>query len=278
MIRRLFLLPVLAAALSGCSPKPAESQPMAHLPAGTRVELALATPLEAGKQSEGDLVDLVVAKPVAASNGRVLIAEGARAQGKVAWSRNEGTLSGLMRQPARLAIELEGVDAVDGRRVTISADQGGKKDARFDFDRENTSRSAVNLDPVWQDQALRDALSKAAEALASGNSDELDQVPADTLRRAVEQLGLRQAEAQLKSDSDGTLRALKSLASGKGLAEAALGGQPLAVLKGVGELVGLLDDTANRLGRMLKGRTIKAPLGMRITGYVAEGVDVKADR
>lgn len=261
---------LIAIFLSGCKSETSSAKtptPAAiELISGTPIKLLLAQALSAGSTREGSQVRFLVAKDVVVDN-RVVIAKGAEAIGTVSWSRSEGSLSSVMNRPARLAVKLESVKAVDGSTVPLST--------KIQFDRNNTSAAAnVNVsDQLWSDSAKREILTKIAQDLAEGRTPDVSgATEKEALASALQDLGLNDAK-KLLNDDKATFEGLLSTLAGSAVQPL---GQVDLALHAVKQLGGLVEGVGTRLGGIFKGRTIRAPIGMEITAKTETKATVKA--
>lgn len=267
---------VLSFAVAGCVPKSEEPE-AAHGPvklaAGADVQVLLLKPLEAGTAKEGEAVPFVVARDVPGEGGVAAIRAGAPAEGSVTWSRSEGTLSGLANRPARLAVKVDRVQAVDGTWIDLTM-----RDEAHQFTRANTGRRAA-LDVVEElatDPNQRETLEKLARLFEDPDSIDLNSPEGRRMLDVLaERLDLPQTRQLVAQDEVRRAQGLVERIRAGGSAAAILGGSTLATVAAVGELAQLADDVGSRLGRMLRGRTIKAHVGTPVTAQVAEDVLVR---
>lgn len=259
--------------------KSAEPGPI-ELPAGTRVPLRLLATLEAGRAKEGAPVVLMVAEDVKGADGRVAIRQGALARGEVVWSRSEGTLSGLLGEPARLHVRLDKVLAVDGSELALAADRNDA-DRPYEFTRANTRPPSqpARLESALQDDEVRQLAEQLAMAYAGEQDTDFlrDEGSRAALNRLAEQLSLNETRRLLGAGSQPANRLgsaldlvrrgdIRALAAG----DAALG------LAAVGELANVAGQVGSRFSRMLRGRTIRAFAGTEVEAFLAEDVQVRS--
>jgi len=254
---------------------------VATLSKGTEVPLILLRPIEAGGSREGLLVPFMVSADVTDEAGHVLIPKGTVAEGEVTWSRSEGTLSGLMNQPARLAVRFNRTRGAGGESVHLCAEID-KPDEAFQFTRENTGLAA-RFDGPTLDEALSETVAKSlSEFFASGDPSRLE---AETEARkwlieATKAPGLESARAFLDPDAperaqaDDLKRVVKHLQDGTITKLAAP--ELMLAANALSELGRLASSVDRSLSAKLKGRTIKAYAGTPVTARVADEVKVKA--
>ncbi|HVL39850.1 MAG TPA: hypothetical protein VM328_10720 [Fimbriimonadaceae bacterium] len=271
-MRRLILL-VTASLAWGCSKGPSPEQPPVRvtLPQGTEVRLLLLAQLEAGQAKVGDRVPFVVAEDVVV-DGRTLISAGAPASGEVVWSRSEGTLSALANQPARLAVKLTEVEMATGAKARLETDGDA-----YQFTRANTGGGTTGrvIEDLMRDPDRRQVLEQLAGMFESGSSADLSSPEArEVLQALAAEMNLpRTLELVRRQEMERAESLIARIKEG-GSAAAILGGSHLATVAAVGELARLADDVGSRLGRMLRGRTIKAHVGTPVTARVAEDMAI----
>lgn len=251
-----------------------EPKPVAFkLQKGQPVELMLAKRLDAGACKEGDYAPLVLAEDLLDSSGTVVLTKGAVVDAEVSWSRSEGTLSGVMGQPARLEIRLKPLK-IDGTQSVPLTAEAEKTDEPFAFNRSNTGLPGTNsekLEELLKDEINRQTLEQVAK-MFDGEEVDLgsDQAKA-SLQRIASELGLNETRQLVEKGSSDWQRvgdSVKKLQSGS-LLSLATGDGALA-LGAVMELANLAGDVGGKLADSLKGRTIRAFPGTRLTVYVAE--------
>ncbi len=240
------------------------------LPGGTSVPLRLATSLHAGREKEGNHVLLVVDQDVL-SNGIVVVPKGTVVMGSISQSRSEGTLSSLMNQPARLAVKVP-VLTVQGSDVALELEKGDE----FEFDRANTSVASIDLKRQLEDPKSRELLVQLVQSLDSANvSAALEGTAEESLREVAESCGLTELAKASSLQKDSVRTMLDSLSTPQGIARLASGGDLELALQATSQLIRLGESAADRLGKSLKGRTIRAPIGMRIEARTAAPLTVK---
>lgn len=250
--RNLALLLLVGGCSAAPAPKPAVP---VTLPEGTKLSARLVTPISAGGSNVGDTLILVTDKPAGP------IPVGSPITAKVTQSRSEGTLSGLLNQPARLAMEVNSIE-VGGKSYKARFADGKE----FSFNRDNTSEAFVDLKQALEDPEQRKVLEQLVATLADGKLPEVDDEKA--LRSLAQGLGLTQIEAAAQNASVGSL--LKELQSPAGLARLAAGNQLEMALGAATEVFRLANSATRGLGRALRGRTIRAPVGMSFDLELAE--------
>lgn len=242
--------------------------------------MVLLRQIEAGSTREGLLVPFMVAEDVVDDAGHVLIPKGSVAEGEVTWSRSEGSLSGLMNQPARLAVRFNRTRAAGEESVHLCADLK-KPDEAFQFTRENTGRSDVEGGQSLEG-ALNESVAKSLnEFFTSGDPSRLD---AETEARqwlieATKAPGMEAARAYLdpeapeRASQDSLGRVVKHLQDGTITKLAAP--ELMLAANALSELGRLASSVDRSLGSKLKGRTIKAYAGTKVTAFVKDEVKVK---
>lgn len=262
--------------LFGCKPYTQQDSRYETLPAGTAIEAILMKPLESGVEEEGDQVPLIVAKDVLSPSGGTLVPRGSSISARVAWSRRERTLDGILGRPARLQLRLESVQAADGTIVPLAADASLDPKATVELNRANTSRFApdrrqeVALDDPKNEQAIRALASVMADGTLPVSADR------DSLLQAVDQLGLTHTAKLIREDQSSQVQELVDKAkSGANLASLLTGGSASLALDAILEVAGLASGLPDRFDRALHGRNIKAYIGTPVTAYVAEDARVR---
>lgn len=241
---------------------------------GTAVKLMLLEQIESGATPEGDEVTFMVAEDVKGPNGAVAIPKGSIATATVSWSRRADTISTFTNRPARLAVKLKSVKAANGDEVPLTASEA-EDDGAFQFTRGNTGRTELSskVESLWGTEEGQKLLTQVQELLEDGQS--LDSVEnAEALSKAIEKLEMPNATELVKQGRIGEVQGiLDKLKSGQGLAE--LAASNLTGLGAVMELANLAGDVGNRLGRMMKGRNIKAYVGTPVDAVVSEQVTLQ---
>lgn len=241
---------------------------------GTIVRLTLLQPLHSGEAKVGDKVLFVVSQPVRAAGGEELIAVGTCALATVTQSRAAGTLSQLLRQPARLAIRFDGILMPTGERVALAA-RGETEE--FAFTRDNTGPvvSEATLSALLERPETQRALSKLAQSAERGGLSELDadRESAATIALAARRLGLtriaKSAEEAKLSEVGTLLSNLKSLPE---RAVVLTESSTLAVV----ELAALASGTDDWLRGRLKGPNIRAHPGTVVEATLREDTRISA--
>jgi len=88
--------------------------------AGTEIHAALDTPLSSKTSKPGDRFTATVSDPVRATNGAIVIPEGARVEGEVAESEDAKTLTALKDKP-KLSLRLRDVVLPTGQTLPLTA-------------------------------------------------------------------------------------------------------------------------------------------------------------
>lgn len=163
------------------------------LPKGTVVRLVLLQPIRSGEAKVGDKVVFVVREPVRATNGDEVIPVGTCALATVTQSRAAGTLSQLLRQPARLAVRFDSLTTDAGVRIPLSASGENGEHA---FTRDNTGPpvSEATLDAVLRHPTTQRALTELAQRVQRGDYRGLDEDAqlSEAVAGAARRLGLSQ--------------------------------------------------------------------------------------
>jgi hypothetical protein len=242
---------------------------------GTAIPLMLAKQLNAGEAKEGDYVPLLVAENVIV-NGSTVIPKGTLAEGEVTWSRSEGSLSGLMNQPARLEVRIKGLK-LDSGSVALCALQE-EPDKPYAFTRENTGKPVT--DEAKVEELLKDELNRQlAEKLADlfdGKTPDMSTPDAQAaLQKIAGEMGLNDTSkllAQGQSNVGQIAGTIERLQRGdiSGIAK----GDLSLSLGAVMELANLAGGLGDKLSRSLKGRTIRAYPGTRLEVFVASDATV----
>lgn len=285
-MRSLLTFAFAGLVIAGCggpaAPKPeTKKEPVVSVLAkGVEVPLILLRQIEAGSSREGLLVPFMVAEDVTDEAGQILIEKGAVAEGEVTWSRSEGSLSGLMNQPARLAVRFNRTRAAGEESVHLCADVEKPEEA-FQFTRENTGRSEVEGGQSLEG-ALNETVAKSLnEFFTTGDPSRLD---AETEARqwlieATKAPGMEAARAYLdpeapeRASSDSLGRVVKHLQDGTITKLAAP--ELMLAANALSELGRLASSVDRSLSAKLKGRTIKAYAGTKVTAFVKDEVKVK---
>lgn len=275
MKRSLILLFVVFALLAGCAKKEPERSVLSK---GTSVRLMLLKELHAGRESVGSPVQFLLMEDVRDAKGRLLMKKGSPVSAKVSRSRGEGTLSGAMNQPARLNITFDQTKAVDGTQVLLSADKGGARDAEYEFTRANTGipGKSRSMESALDDEERRQLLVRLAEMISENRDGNLSNDPRseELVRGLADQLGLSDTRAlDAKGDLDKATGLLGQVSSGR-IDLDLLMSASLGTVNSLIELTQVAAFAVNRVGGMLKGRTIRAHFGTEVTAYVAADATV----
>ncbi len=238
---------------------------------GQPVELMLAKRLDAGSCKEGDYVPLIVAEDVKDATGTVGIPKGTVVDGEVAWSRSEGTLSGMVGQPARLEIRVKGAKLDEAHTIPLCASVEDPEKA-YAFTRDNTGlpgSETIQLDAILKDEAKRQALEQLNKAM-SGEEVALESTETQmAIQRIAQELNLSETQKLVESSGSswiGLSSSLKDLQKGNLLSIA--GGEGTLAVGAAMELINLAGQVGGQITDKLKGRTIRAFPGTRVTVYL----------
>lgn len=243
---------------------------------GLEVPLVLLTPLESGGSEEGKEVKLVAAENVKVG-GKVVIAQGAIATGKVTKSRSGTLVGAITNMPARLEVELDQIKAVDGKPIKLRTHAIGEP---FEFTQANTKpeEKSSTVDLV-RDEKARDFVASLARQIATGK-----ELNPDDKQKADEQLKdlagrygfentekfLRGSKGAKKSDIPGLLESVQ-----KGDLQGLTGVDALLAIKAAGEILDVGSSIDRSLRNMFKGSNITARVGTAVPAYVAEDIAIK---
>lgn len=261
------LVPALA--LMGCSALPGAKPKQVAVAQGTKVELMLMQPLDAGGSEVGLKVPLALAEDLMV-DGQVVARKGTVVEGKVTRSRGASVAAQLIRQPARLEIEVGELATTGGDALALAG--------TYEFTRENTQADVrqSRLETAWDTPEGREALSKLAERLADGDRGaRLDDPETEkALALLAKDLGLEDTRRLIEGDGAseglaGTLRALE-----KGNLSTLAGGELSLALGAISELGRVAGSVDRTLRERVKAPTIRAPIGTRLTVEVAEAAEV----
>lgn len=109
-----------------------------NMPRGTEIRLVLLKDLNSGGSVVGEEVPFMVARDIVVGD-RVIVPEGTLIAGTVKQARREGALSAMVwDKPARLAVEFEALEDIDGNRVVVKARLNGSQQHLYHFNRDNT--------------------------------------------------------------------------------------------------------------------------------------------
>jgi hypothetical protein len=276
---------VLVFAALGCQGKteaPATPTPAmieADLPAGTRIPAMLMKQLESGIDEEGSEVPMVVTEDIKDSAGHVVIPKGTPMQGRVTWSRREGTLDGMFNRPARLNFAIETTVAADGQAVDVCADPKDPK-AAFELNRANTGTAgaAETLEAVSRDERDEKVLVAMQQLFENGDARELESEQGrERLRAIAQKLNLPGLQSVAQQNDLGKIKGLlDNLRKGSSLSRlspAALDG-PMT-FTAIMEMAQVARQVNDRMNKASHGRNIKAYIGTPVTAYVARPLKVK---
>jgi hypothetical protein len=265
---------ILVIALLGCQPLANPIPPVSAskaIPKGQPIPLVLAMNLNAGEAKEGQEVALLVAEDVKV-DGEILIPKGTPAKGEVSWSRSEGSLSGIMGQPARLEVKVKEVE-LPQESLEIGTDEKDPSKP-YSFNRGNTGipvAARSGIENLLKEDAARQVLEKLDKAFDGESVDLNSEEGKKALIEIARQSGLSDTQKLLdsgKGDIGQIQNVISRLQRGdvSGLAK----GDLSLSLNSVLELANLVGGLGDRLSRTLKGRTIHASAGTRVQAFAAE--------
>lgn len=241
----------------------------------TPVELMLLRELESGRTPTGSKAPFLVLEDVKTDTGIVAIPKGSVVYGEVTWSRGEDALSVVANRPARLAVRLGEVTAVDGQKIALRADD----DAEFQFDRANTGRVnlAETLSEAWDNEEDRKLLIELRDFVETGKAPSFDpNAKSEDLASLSARLrldGIKKLAEEGRIDE--VARLMDDVKSGRDRVSL-VGGDPVTTLLMMSDLGQLAGGVTDRLSRMLKGRSIRAHVGTKVEAFVAESATVSA--
>lgn len=256
----------------------------AKLPASTPVRLVLLSDLAAGRSKVGERVIFLVGEDVRSSDRLIAIPKGSLAEGEVAWSRSEGMLSAAMNRPARLTVKLLSLRLPGGGTVPLSAAPDGKSDEPYAFDRGNTQIQRV-ADEVAEmvkgaEQSAVETLAQSLDTfLQTGDAGALNSSEAsrEALSRILQAPEFDKARSLMANGNpEKSAEPLSRLIrEARGGSVASLAAPELALALGAlqefGKLVGSIDAG---LGRVFRGRTLRAHPGTDVQAYLASDFEV----
>jgi len=243
------ILGSLVARSSKSEPEKSEAKALQQpieAPAGTKVPLLLLERLESGPSLEGEKVRLCVAEDVSV-NGRLAFEKGAEAEGEVSWSRRGDIGSSIANKPARLAIRVLSVQAVDGTRVTLKVEND-----QHEFKPENTTVDTADVPKI--EEVLTEPEREALQAFSDRGLESLQD---ESTRRELESL-LGRAKG-LPNEAK-KIRLNEILGAGR----VASGD-----LSGLLAISNLAEAGLNGLAGMVKTKQVVAPVGCRILAETA---------
>ncbi|MBA3726082.1 MAG: hypothetical protein H0W86_06430 [Armatimonadetes bacterium] len=259
---------ICLALVVGCAQSVAQTS---ELKAGTKIRTILLRELTSGGSNEGDSVPLLAMEDVKDAEGRVLIAKGAIAYGKVAWSRGATGFTSVAKQPARLAITIETTIASDGQPVELKADKEDKE-GRYRLTQDNTSRERASdaLSELLEGADSKETLEQIQKMFEGGEIPAFRPNTEDVARR----LGLANTLALAQK---GGLAAIPGLLRdiGRGSLTHIAGAEAGLLVGAINELANVGGQVGGWIAGRLKGSNIRAYAGTPITVYVAKPVAVK---
>jgi hypothetical protein len=241
---------------------------------GTKLDLVLLRPLHSGIKV-GTTASVVVAKDVLAE-GRVVIPAGQIAKLEVVRSREASAVTSLVNQPARLEVRFLDL-GLDGVRVRLCADLEDPE-APLSLTRASSDRDQASaaLKSLWSHPETQRFLSDlSARMNGEGLGEDFDDPDSRRILEDVAaELGLA-ATKRVSADgkSVGTMLAVTDRIA-QGSFESLDATEALLVVQAVAELGRLASGVDRSLRGAIKGRNISAPIGTRLTAYVARDVEV----
>lgn len=268
--------------VAGCGPSsaPETGAPApperATLREGTPVRLTLLRRLESGRTPEGETFSLALAEDLKDAQGRVVVARGTPATGRVDWSRGGDVARLVANQPARLAITFDALSPAGGVPVPLRATAQPAENGRLEFNSENTQPPALSEDlasAVRGDPGAQEALRALALALAQDQPTQtLTAEQQRSLADLAGKLGMSETSAVLREEgADG--KTLGGLARGDLSALAQVGGAN--ALGGALMLAGAVESVGRSIDGWFKVRQVVAPVGLEVTAYVARDSEVR---
>jgi hypothetical protein len=141
--------------------------------AGTEIHAALDTPLSSKTSKPGDRFTATVSDPVRATNGAIVIPEGARVEGEVAESEDEKTLTALKDKP-KLSLRLRDVVLPTGQTLPLTAtlvsvhQTGGKNPQKVTEHQIESSRNGKDSNSIGADTPPARSFGGPIKGLAIG--------------------------------------------------------------------------------------------------------------
>jgi hypothetical protein len=257
-----------------------------ELPADRRIRLMLLKNLSTTHTRHNETVPFVVTSDVRDPDGKLLIAKGTPAFGRVVWVRGEGPISAtILDLPARLQVRILETRAVDGQTVRLKAHRERGPSEPFVFTRDNTTaqlESRLELREAWKDPKTREVLTQLVSMLESDEVPEgLDSgAQREVLRRVSKSLELDTALGLIEEGKapqlQSLLNTLRTVQDPNVFSQSEWTGIQFALaMQAVQEVARLGRDMVGYIGGRLQGRNIRAPIGMDIDAYTAESVQIK---
>src|SRR5687767_7777176 len=217
---RFLPLPILLAffCICGCGSKdgtPEAIGPEAVAPKGAEVSLILLRQVEAGSTREGTLVPFMVGEDVRNAEGQVVLEKGAIAEGEVTWSRSEGTLSGLMRKPARLEVSIKRTRAPGGETIPLQAVIESPEEG-YAFTRANTGLQEARVDTQKGASLTEQVRDSVDEFFETGDSSKLDaqEEVREWLRRMASENGMNDLRGKMDGHTSDLEKVVRSVRDG----------------------------------------------------------------
>jgi hypothetical protein len=206
-----------------------------------------------------------------ANDGTVVLPKGSPVPGTVLRSRGATAFTAVANQPARLVVRFGPIEVGSEKSIFLTGEKSDRDDGGFAFTRSNVG----NVEPVKELEQGLDATQEATldalrEAIESGDPDRLKSLDREALAKLSESLGLTDLSRNARGDD--LTKLVEGLVSGAGIV-----GGPLNL--GVAtQVLNLAGQAAKRVGGMLKGANIFAPVGTTVETFVLETVEVPPAR
>ncbi len=265
-MRLLFLMLVLVSAV-------AQGQVM---PRGTEIRLVLLKDLNSGGSMVGEDVPFMVAHDVMLGD-RVILPEGTLIAGTVKQARREGALSAMVwDKPARLAVEFDTVEDVNGNRVVLKARMNGSQQRLYQFNRENTKIPKVDdeTEGIYRTSQGLKVSQLLMETVQGARSvaDLQDGAETALVMEIARKLKLHNVVDLLRHKKFLDLVLFAGKLSTPGLqtllgARAALGAAK-TTYRAYKEIAYVATHFPNFLSRKFGGRNINAPMGVELSVFV----------
>jgi hypothetical protein len=246
---------------------------------GAPVSLFLVSPISSDGSHEGDIVHFVVSSNVPTQLGVTGIPAGTVATAKVVRARGAGAISALANQPARLEIEFQPIRLANGLDVDLAID--AKPSCELTVANTTPRSGLVENETVRNSgDTTQILLGELAKALDSGQvpSDLAKKLSSDPeINRLLEGGSFANSKTwtgqsrTVESGLDALLRAAAEARHGKvdRIPTSEIG----LALAAIEEIGALADSASDWLKGRLKGRNIRAGVGVVINAQVAKSVE-----